>query len=70
VRLALILAPLLLTGCGPGFLAGLTAVGAVAGTIGTTEQLGITGFTDILALKKPTACVLPAGARLGVEERR
>jgi hypothetical protein len=45
----------------PAFLPTLTAIGAVAGTIGTTEQLGITAIGDALALKKPKACsVAPA----------
>jgi hypothetical protein len=39
-----------LQGCA-AFLPALTAIGAIAGTIGTTEQLGITGIGDWMALK-------------------
>lgn len=62
---AIILATLLaLQGCvaiGPGLLATLTTIGSVAATIGTTEQLGITGITDWLAFKKQPVgvCAVP-----------
>ncbi len=61
--LVLALAALLaLPGCGAGVLAGLEAAGAIAGTIGTTEQLGITGIGDWMALKKKpvAACPMPS----------
>ena len=45
-----------LCGCGAGLLPVVTTIGAVAGTVGTTEQLGITGLTDWLALRKPVVC--------------
>jgi hypothetical protein len=47
---------LLLSSCGPAVVPVVTTIGAIAGTVGTTEQLGITGLTDYLAMKKPVAC--------------
>lgn len=47
---------LALTSCGPAVVPTVTMIGAVAGTVGTTEQLGITGLADWMALKKPAAC--------------
>jgi len=47
---------LALTSCGPAVVPTVTMIGAVAGTVGTTDQLGITGLADWMALKKPAAC--------------
>jgi hypothetical protein len=46
-----------LGGCGAGLVPVVTTIGAIAGTIGTTEQLGITGIGDYMALRKPATCI-------------
>ncbi len=58
MRAAALALALLSSGCGASVVPVITTIGAVAGTLGTTEQLGMTGLTDWLALKKPAACAV------------